>query len=136
VVETFYPLAGKMCNISTMIYYDYNRKKNDSDIKVGNILTLAGGIGRSFHKSLANAGVAYGAQWKTTHDSGSDIPAFLPITNGRVFGLGPQVDFPLFTKIPNLGLLSFRYMWMVGPKTALGGQALSLSFTFARIKLP
>lgn len=133
---TIYPFAEKKWNVSTMMYYDFNRKKNDADIKVGNILTLAGGIGRSFHKGEANAGIAYGAQWKMTHDSGLDIPAFLPITNGRAFGLGPQIDYPVFTKIPYLGLISFRYMWLVGPKTSLGGQALSLSFTFARIKLP
>jgi hypothetical protein len=133
---TLYPGAGKKWNVSAMTYYDFNRRKNNADIKVGNILTLAGGIGRSFHKGMANAGIAYGAQWKMSHDSGSDIPAFLPVTNGRVFGLGPQLDFPLFTKIPNLGLLSFRYMWLVGPKTAMGSQALTLSFTFARIRVP
>lgn len=133
---TVYPLPGKKWNVSTMMYYDFNRKKNNADIKVGNILTLAGGIGRSFLKGQANAGIAYGAQWKMTHDSGSDIPSLLPIINGRVFGLGPQVDLPVFAKLPYVGLVSFRYMWLVGPKTALGGQALSLSFTLARIKLP
>jgi hypothetical protein len=83
-------------------------------------------------KGAANVGAAYGAQWKMTHDSGSDIPAFLPITNGRVFGIGPEINVPAFAKGQNLGLVSFRYLWMVGPKTALGGQVLTASFTFAR----
>jgi hypothetical protein len=81
-------------------------------------------------------GAAYGAQWKTTHDSGSDIPAVLPITNGRVFGVGPDIDMPVFAKGPNVGLVSFRYLWLVGPKTALGGQTLTASFTFARMMGP
>src|SRR5262249_37345736 len=119
---TVRPDAGKKWNLSTMMYYDFNRKKNTGDIKVGDILTLAGGVGRSFLRGAANVGVAYNAQWKVTHDSGADIPASLPITNGRVFGVGPQIDMPVFAKGPNIGLVSFRYLWLVGPKTALGGQ--------------
>jgi hypothetical protein len=130
---TFYADPAKKWNISTMMYYDFNEKKNDENIQVGDILTLAGGVGRSFLKGAANAGVAYGAQWKITHDRGSDIPAFLPITNGRVFGVGPEVGMPVFAKGKNVGLVSFRYLWPIGPKTALGGQILTVSFTFARI---
>jgi hypothetical protein len=133
---TFYPDAAKKWNVSTMSYYDFNRKKNNADIKVGNILTLAGGVGRSFLKGAANAGVAYGAQWKMTHDSGSDIPRFLPITNGRFFVVGPEADVPVFAKGLNVGLVSFRYLWVVGPKTSLGGQLLVASFTFAHIRPP
>jgi hypothetical protein len=133
---TLYPGAGKKWNLSTMMYYDFNRKKNNADIKVGDILTLAGGVGRSFLKGAGNVGVAYGAQWKITHDSGSDIPPSLPITNGRVFGVGPEIGLPVFAKGLNVGLVSFRYMWLLGPKTALGGQTLSVSFTFARIIPP
>jgi hypothetical protein len=133
---TLYADEGKKWNVSTMMYYDFNRKKDDADIKVGNILTLSGGFGRSFLKGAAHAGVAYGAQWKMTHDSGSDIPTSLPITNGRAFGVGPEVTLPVFAKGKSLGLVSFRYLWLVGPKTALGGQTLTLSFTFARLFVP
>ena len=133
---TVYPDAAKKWNVSTMMYYDIHQKKNDQDITVGNILTLAGGIGRSFLKGAGNAGVAYGAQWKTTHDSGADIPPALPITNGRVFGVGPEITMPVFAKGLNVGLVSFRYLWLTGAKTALGGRTLSVSFTFARLKHP
>jgi hypothetical protein len=133
---TLYADAEKKWNVSTMMYYDFNLTKNNTDVKVGDILTLAGGLARSFLKGAANAGVAYGAQWKITHDSGSGIPASLPITNGRVFGVGPEIDMPVFAKGPNVGLVSFRYEWLLGPKTALGGQVLTASFTFARLKLP
>jgi hypothetical protein len=130
---TLYADAAKKWNVSTMMYYDFNAMKNNENIKVGDVLTLSGGAGRSFMKGLANAGVAYAAQWKITHDSGSDIPPFLPITNGRVFAAGPEVDAPLFTKGKYLGLISFRYLWDIGPKTALGGHILSVSLTFARV---
>ena len=117
-----------------MMYYDFSRRKTTDGVTVGNFLTLSGGAGRTFMKGAANAGVAYGAQWKMTHDSGSDIPTILSINNGRVFGVGPEIDFPVFIQTKNLRLFSFRYLWMVGPKTALGGQVLTASFTFARLR--
>jgi hypothetical protein len=131
---TLYPDPGKKWNVSTMTYFDFNQTKNNKDIKVGDILTMSGGAGRSFLKGAANLGAAYSAQWKLTHDSGSDIPALLPITNGRVFGVGPELDMPVFAKGHNVGLVSFRYLWMLGPKTYLGGQLLNVSFTFARLR--
>jgi len=131
---TLYADAAQKWNVSTMMYYDFNGTKSDTNVKPGQILTLTGGAGRSFLKGAANVGAAYGAQWKTTHDSGPDIPSFLPITNGRVFGVGPEVGMPVFAKGRNVGLVSFRYLWLVGPKTNLGGQTLTASFTFARLK--
>jgi hypothetical protein len=131
---TFYPFEDQRWNVSTMMYYDFDRKKNDAGIRVGNFLTIGGGIGRSFYKGEANAGIAYNAQWKATRDSGADIPTILPLTNGRVFALGPQIDFPAFSKPPYVGTLSFCYMWLVGAKTAVGGQALTVSITFGRVK--
>ena len=133
---TLYADAAKKWNVSTLMYYDFNEKKNNADIKVGQILTLEGGIGRSFMQGAANAGVAYGAQWKMTHDSGSGIPPLVPIANGRVFGVGPELDMPVFAKGKNLGLVSFRYLWLCGAKEALGGQALTVSFTLAHFPKP
>lgn len=130
---TLYLDNGKKWNVSTMMYYDINQKKNNTDVKVGDVLTLMGGAGRSFLKGAANVGAAYGAQWKMTADSGTGIPALLPITNGRVFGVGPEIDTPVFAKGKNLGLMSFRYLWLVGAKTNFGGQSLTATFTFARL---
>jgi hypothetical protein len=130
---TLYPDSGRKWNLSTMMYYDFNQKKNNEDVRVGDVLTLSGGVGRSFLKGAANAGVAYAAQWKITHDRGSDIPPFVQVTNGRVFAVGPEVSMPVFAKGKNVGLVGFRYLWTAGPKTALGGQILAVSFTFARL---
>jgi len=134
---TLYADAARKWNVSTMMYYDFNNTKNNADIKVGQILTLAGGAGRSFLKGAANAGVAYAAQWKMTHDSGSGIPPVVPIANGRVFGVGPEIDMPVFAKGKNVGLVSVRYLWPSGPKEALGGQVFAVSFTLAHfLKAP
>jgi hypothetical protein len=131
---TLYADAHKKWNVSTMMYYDINNKKNNADIKVGDILTLSGGAGYSFLEGAGNVGVAYGAQWKMTHDSGSDIPQAVQITNGRLFGVGPEIDMPVFAIGKNVGLVQFRYLWPVGPKTSLGGQVLMVSFTLAHLR--
>lgn len=132
----FYPDAAKKWNLSTMMYYDFNNKKQGTDIKVGDILTLAGGLGHSFLKGAANAGAAYAAEWKITRDSGADIPPLLPLTNGRSFAVGPEIQFPLFEKGRNIGLFGFRYLWTVEPKTAFGGRILTASLTLARVIPP
>ncbi|HEY6290555.1 MAG TPA: transporter [Terriglobia bacterium] len=133
---TLYADKARKWNVSTMMYYDFNGRKNNADIKPGQIMTLGGGLGRSFLQGAANVGVAYGAQWKMTHDSGSGIPPLLPIANGRVFGVGPEIDMPVFAKGKNVGLISARYLWPSGPKEALGGQILAISFTLAHFPKP
>ncbi len=130
---TLYLDSGKKWNVSTMFSYDFSQTKNNTDVKVGNLLTLQGGAARSFLKGAGSVGAAYGAQWKMTADSGTGIPAFLPITKGRVFGVGPEINMPVFAKGKNVGLVGFRYLWLPGPKTQLGGEILVASFTFARL---
>jgi Putative MetA-pathway of phenol degradation len=89
---TLYADAAKKWNVSTLMYHDIPSQKNNADIRVGHVLTLQGGAGRSFLKGAANAGVVYGAQWKVSHDSGAGIPPNLPITNSRVFGVGTGIQ--------------------------------------------
>jgi hypothetical protein len=130
---TFYLDKNKKWNLSTMGFFDVPLTKDNTDIKVGKLLSLQGGLGWSFLKGAGNVGAAYFAQWKLTHDSGSAIPPALPITNGRVFGVGPQIQMPVFAKGTNVGLLGFAYMWLPGPKTYFQGQTLMATFTFAKL---
>ena len=133
---TFYPDAHKVWNISTAVAFDINMRKQSTDVQPGKILTVEGGAGRSFHKGLANAGLAYAAQWKITHDSGAGISAGLPITNGRVFALGPEIAYPLYTKGTNIMQLDVRYLWEFGAVTSFEGRTLVASLSLAHIMLP
>jgi hypothetical protein len=90
---TLYLDTGKKWNASTQFLYDFIGTKKQHRCE-NRQLTLMGGAGRSFLKGAGSAGVAYGAQWKTSSDSGPDIPSFLPLTNGRVFGVGPEFTMP------------------------------------------
>ena len=49
-------------------FYETHGKKDDTDIRVGDILTLEGGLGKSFMEGAASVGVAYYAQWKLTDE--------------------------------------------------------------------
>jgi len=94
--------------VSTLGTYELHSKKNDSDIKVGDILTLEGGLGRSFIKvammgespvptRVTNVGLVYYAQYKMTAD---EAPVITPILAGRkdqVFGVGAEGNVILAT---------------------------------------
>ena len=67
-------------HVSALTAYEMHTKKKDTDIKVGQLLTIEGGIGATTKKAM-NFGMAYYAQWKLTNDSGLGVP---PLGGGPV----------------------------------------------------
>lgn len=134
--STIYLTKDKMWHASALASFDLNGTKKSQDIKPGRILTVEGGAGRSFLKGAGMAGISYVGQWKLTHDQGSDIPAALPITNGRVFGVGPEAQMPVLAKGSMVVLLGFRYQWEFGGRTTFQGQNLVGTITVAKIIPP
>ncbi len=59
----------KKWHFSAMGYFEIHSEKDDSDIQVGNILTIEGGLGRSWYEGALSVGIAYYAQWKLTEDT-------------------------------------------------------------------
>ena len=88
-------------SFATLGTYEIHSHKEDTDIKVGDILTFEGGLGRTFLKIkmigeqpvptlITNVGLVYYGQFKVTEDSG---PLLTPLLNGRkdrVFGVGVE----------------------------------------------
>ena len=103
------------------------------DIKVGQYMTIEGGVGRSFIKGAASAGMAYVMQWKTTDDSGADIPPLLPRGKNKAYGLGPEINMPFFAKGKFVGLLGFRYTFEFANSTNFQGRNLALTLTLAKL---
>jgi hypothetical protein len=130
---TVYLDTAKMWHVSTAGAYEIHQKKRDKDLRVGDILTMEGGAGRSFLKGAGNAGMSYVAQWKVTDDSGSDFPTRLRKTKGRVFGLGPDISMPVFARETLLGIVGVRYTFEFGARTNFEGRTLALSFTLAKL---
>ena len=87
--STFYLTGNKSFHVSALGAYEMHTKKKDTDVKVGQLLTIEGGIGTTTKKAM-NFGMAYYAQWKLTNDSGLGLP---PLVEGRLgknhnYGLG------------------------------------------------
>ena len=96
---------------SLLTTYEIHTHKKDTDLKVGDILTLEGGTGRAFYTpvpgtpipQILSVGVVYYAQFKVTSDTGTGPIAsqLLAGHKDRVFGLG--VEGNIF--LPKTGLL-------------------------------
>ena len=121
---TVYLDQSRSWHFATMGYYEIHTNKKDIDVTVGDVLTLEGGLGRSFASGAA-LGVAYYAQLKVTEDSGADLPLLVPfLAKNHVVAIGPEA-------VLLQGALSIRGLFEFGARTATQG------FTFvAGLALP
>lgn len=133
--STVYFDDRQLWHFAATAFYEIHQKKTDQDVRVGDILTVEGGLGGSFLKGAGSAGVAYVAQWKITNDSGDDFPALIPKSKSRVFGLGPDVTLPVFAVGTLVGLLNARYIWEFGGRSTFEGQTFVAGFTLALFNL-
>ena len=139
---TFYVDPRRTLSLSTTAYWETHGKKQGevriehitlSDVKVGDLLTIEGGVGKSFLHGAASVGVAYYAQWKTTADD-FGLSSALPGLSGvperhRVWGVGPDVTIPIATKTRLISLVNVRYLWEQGAHLKTQGQSLVFTTT-------
>ena len=119
---------------SVLATYEIESHKKDTDIKVGDILTIEGGTGKAFYEKvtgsaiprITNVGVVYYAQFKVTADTGFGpvIDAVLADSKDRVFGVGGEVN--VFLPQPKL-LLGVRALPEFGARTHT--QGITVMFT-------
>jgi len=138
---TVYFDEAKSWHFATTAFYETHTKKKDTNIDVGDILTLEGGFGKSFMGGALSIGSAYYAQLKVTRDDiGLNIPLQeeLKIGKHRVFGIGPEGTIPIATKTKLIAMVSVRYLWEFGARTTLDGRTLMIAATFPipSVKLP
>ena len=140
---TVYFEGQQRWHLAATAFYEIHQRKRHQDVRVGDMLTLDGGLGGPFGlgapfflKGSGTIGVAYVAQWKITRDRGADVPANLPNSPSRVFGLGPEIAMPLFAAGKLAGLFNARYVWEFGGRLALEAETFVASFTLAKLDLP
>ena len=139
----------KKWHVSTIAAYETHTYKKGTDIRVGNVLTLEGGLGWSFFEGAASLGITYFAQWKLSNDDlGSfDVEEFLgelgledligvPIGKNRVFGIGPQLSIPIPIKKKLVAFIDARYIWDIAARTDLLAQSLIIAVTFPIPSIP
>jgi hypothetical protein len=128
---TLYFDEAKSWHAAATAFYETHTEKEDSDVRVGDILTIEGGIGKSFLGGAASAGVAFYAQWKITNDDfGEQLPNGTRLGKHRVYGIGPELTLPLASKSKLYGFANLRYFRETGARTTLEGETLILTFTF------
>ena len=104
---------------------------------MGQILSLQGGLGKSFLGGGLIIGAAYYAQWKLTRDQladfelpgGGDFDVNLR-NKHKVFGFGPDVTLPIATKSKLFALVNLRYLWETGARVKTQGQTFVATATF------
>ena len=150
---TYEPFAGttvyfdekRTVSLAATAYWELHGNKKDTDVKVGQILTLQGGLGKSFLGGGLIVGAAYYGQWKLTEDQlvefelpGGSSPAVSFPGKHKVFGFGPDVTLPVASKSKLFALVNIRYLWESGAQLKTEGQTLVVTATFPvpSVKLP
>jgi hypothetical protein len=135
---TVYLDQAKTLSIATTGFWETHSEKKDSDTTVGDVLTLEGGIGKSFLGGGASLGVAYYAQWKLTADEfGRRFPSALAELNKhRTFALGPDVTLPIAMKQKLVALVNVRAQWEVASRSTTEGRMIVVTGTFPIPSIP
>ncbi len=134
---TVYYSEKRQWHLSSLAYFEMHSKKKDTDVEVGDILTLQGGLGRSFYEGALQFGVAYYAQWKVSADRigldseiGDLLDERLRDSKHRVYGLGPEVTIPIAKDDKLYALVTARYQWEFGARSNLQGNMFNLFLQF------
>jgi hypothetical protein len=134
---TLYFDTDRSWHFAATAFYETHTEKEGSDVKVGDILTIEGGVGKSFMDGAASAGLAYYAQRKLTRDDfGVSLPTDRRIGKHEVYGIGPEVTLPLASKSKLYGFANLRYFWESGARSTLEGETLLLTLTFPIPSIP
>lgn len=134
---TVYLDQQRTLSLAATAYWELHSAKKDTDVKVGQILTLQGGLGKSFLGGGLIVGAAYYGQWKLTEDrlAEFELPGRPPTGvsfpgKHRVFGVGPDVTLPVASKSKLFALVNIRYLWESGAQLKTEGQTLVVTATF------
>ena len=127
---TAYFDKARSWHLSALAAYEIHTDKEDTDVRVGDIFTIEGGLGKSFMEGAVNVGLAYMGQWKVTDDDFGGIPPpGFPVGRHRIFSAGPELTVPLFATEKTAGLLTARYLWDFESRSTSEGQTFILAFT-------
>ena len=134
---TLYFDGARTASLATTAFWEFHGKKEGSNVKVGQILSLEGGLGKSFLGGGLIIGAAYYAQWKLTEDElgsfvlpGGGVIQPQLVNKHRVFGIGPDVTLPIASRSTLFALVNVRYFWETGARVKTEGQTLVITATF------
>ena len=129
VGTTVYLNEAKQYHAATVLSFNFQSEKEDSETKVGNAMNLEGGIGADFLEGGLTTGLVYYASFKLSEDRIEGLPGILIRGKSRVFALGPEVSLALARKGVLYGFLKLNYQWEVYARTQTQGSAFTLMVT-------
>ncbi len=127
-ITTFFD-AKKQTHAATMLTFNTQSKKEDSETKVGNQLNLEGGVGVDLLKGALTVGLDYYASFKVSSDRIDAFPNVAIQGRNRSFAIGPEVALPLAWKRTVYGFLTVRYFWETYARTTTQGSELFMQVT-------
>jgi hypothetical protein len=135
---TVYLDEKKAFHAATVMSFDIQSKKEDSETKVGNQINFEGGVGGDFLKGGLTVGLDYYAAFKVADDHIEGFPDILIRGKNKTFALGPEVSLALAKKGMLYGFVKVNYQWETYARTATQGNELTIMATFLvkPIKLP
>lgn len=136
---TVYFDKARSWHLATTAFWETHTDKKSTNIRVGDMLTLEGGLGKSFMDGTLSVGAAYYAQWKLTNDElGINSPLFSgrSVGKNRVYGLGPELTVPIATSEKLYGFLTARYLWEFEAESTSEGETFVLTFTLPIPSIP
>lgn len=103
----------KTIHFSVLGSYEMNGKKKNTEIKTGDILSLEGGVGKTFYvlnkektapKAFVNAGLIYYLQYKVSSDKIPIDNLILRPEKDKIYALGAEINFLHFSSSNSAGL--------------------------------
>lgn len=130
---------AKSWHFATTAFYETHTDKKDTEVRVGDILSLEGGLGKSFLDGALSVGVAYYAQWKISRDDfgiNFELPDGPLFGKHRTFAAGPDLTVPIATKGKLIALVNARLLWEFGARTITEGNTFIVTATFPIPSIP
>jgi len=123
----------KQWHAATNAYYNIQSHIRGTNRTAGNVLSLEGGVGRTFCSNLCNVGVDYYTQWKVTDDKFPNVPPGF-ISKHRYYGIGPEVNGVIPINAKTVAVFKIAYFHELGNRVATQGQSIIMSVTLAKPK--
>ena len=122
----------KQWNVATNAYYNIQSHIKGTNRKAGNVLSLEGGVGRTFCKGLCTVGVDYYTQWKITNDKFPNVPPGF-VSKHRYYGIGPEINGVLPINAKTMAIFKLAYFQEVGNRVATQGSSVIMSVTLGKL---
>lgn len=134
--STLYFDDKKTWSLSALLSYELNSKKKDTDIKAGDLLSVEGGLGKTWYVKtkgpvpvVINAGIAYYMQYKTSKDevSVNNIVLGNNLDKDRIYGVGVEGN----VLIPSMkSMFSVRFIPEMGAVNRLQGNTFLVTWAY------